>query len=59
MPLTVHGLQNPVCCDDGGRVRWCNVDGQNVACFYVDCHLCRIVMKNDLYVDCHLRRIVL
>jgi len=36
-------------------VRWCNVDGQNVACFDVECHLRRVLLgkaltSHDIYV---------
>jgi hypothetical protein len=54
------------------RVRWCNVDGQNVACFDVECHLRRVLLGKTLtthviYValydvfphKCDLRRIAI
>jgi hypothetical protein len=40
-------------------VRWLYVVGHNVARFYVDCHLRRVLINVKTNVACHLRRILM
>ncbi len=49
-PLVFPGFTIVIfdCNDSANKVRWCNVDGQNVACFDVECHLHRILLGKAL-----------